>query len=144
MREMLGEPVRTGQKQDVSIGAKPEETMEGAGGKNCRNEEILMLNATCILLYPMSTPFLLLLLGGCRASQLRAYVVPWANRLSSLRLRYLIHVTRLISVPTFGIVEAVTSIVAGTVLRTGLPKCTLQFLIFHSFPGRGPRPTSYI
>lgn len=34
---MLRESVRTGQNQDVSIGAKPEETMEEVGGKNPQN-----------------------------------------------------------------------------------------------------------
>lgn len=34
--------------------------------------EIVVLNATCTLLYPTSTPFLLLLWGACRASRLGA------------------------------------------------------------------------
>lgn len=129
MLEMLGESVSTGQNQGVSIGAKPEETMEEMGGKNCRNGEIVVLNAACTLVIP-GAPHFWFYFRGAAGHQAVCGIA--ANCLSSSCLRFLIHVTGLISAPTVGIVGAVTSIVAGAVLRTGLPVCTLQFLTFHN------------
>lgn len=129
MLEMLGESVSTGQNQGVSIGAKPEETMEEMGGKNCRNGEIVVLNAACTLVIPGAPHFWFYFWGGCGASgcmwhcgKLPKLLVPplphphdGANLSAHRRDRWGSNIDR-----------------CGRSAQNGLPVCTLQFLTFHN------------